>query len=65
MIWVAWWFWMAGALALAVLEVMVSGWIFLGFAIGVYLQHGFGAHALHCGCGFRRGLAGGRGLRGC
>ncbi len=34
MTWSLWWVWMAGALALAGLEVMISGWIFLGFAIG-------------------------------
>lgn len=32
--WGLWWVWMAGALALAFLEVMVPGYIFLGFAIG-------------------------------
>ncbi len=37
MIWTEWWIWVAGALALAVLEVLVSGWIFLGFAIGAAL----------------------------
>ena len=34
MMWSLWWVWMVGALALAFLEVLVSGWIFLGFAIG-------------------------------
>lgn len=29
-----WWIWMAGALLLAGLEVLVPSWIFLGFAIG-------------------------------
>ena len=37
MIWSEWWVWVAGALVLAVLEVLVSGWIFLGFAIGAAL----------------------------
>lgn len=32
--WTLWWVWMVGALALAFLEVLISGWIFLGFAIG-------------------------------
>lgn len=32
--WSLWWIWMASALALAFLEVLISGWIFLGFAIG-------------------------------
>ncbi len=33
-LWMEWWFWMAGALALATLEVLVPGYIFLGFAVG-------------------------------
>ena len=33
-LWAAWWVWMSGALALTTLEVMVPGFIFLGFAIG-------------------------------
>lgn len=31
-----WWVWMAGAVALAILEVIVPGYIFLGFAIGAF-----------------------------
>lgn len=31
-----WWVWMAGALALAILEVILPGFIFLGFAIGAF-----------------------------
>lgn len=34
MIWALWWIWIVAALALAVLEVLVPGWVFLGFAIG-------------------------------
>ncbi len=34
MIWMVWWFWAAAALALAILEVLAPGFIFLGFAIG-------------------------------
>jgi inner membrane protein len=30
----AWWIWAVGAVLLAVVEVVVPGWIFLGFAIG-------------------------------
>ena len=37
MIWALWWVWMTGALALGVLEVLVPGYIFLGFAIGAAL----------------------------
>jgi len=29
-----WWAWMAAALALAIAEVLVPGFVFLGFAIG-------------------------------
>ncbi len=32
--WDAWWAWMAAGLALAILEVLAPGFIFLGFAIG-------------------------------
>ncbi len=31
-----WWVWMAGALGLAILEVVLPGFIFLGFAIGAF-----------------------------
>jgi hypothetical protein len=34
MIWAAWWAWALAALGLAALEVVVPGWIALGFAIG-------------------------------
>lgn len=33
-VWGLWWVWMAGALLLAILEVVVPGFIFLGFAVG-------------------------------
>ncbi len=33
-IWLTWWIWLAGALALGILEVVLPGFIFLGFAIG-------------------------------
>ena len=33
-LWTEWWVWMSAALALATLEVIIPGWIFLGFAIG-------------------------------
>ncbi|KIC19697.1 MULTISPECIES: NfeD family protein [unclassified Leisingera] len=32
--WALWWVWGAGALALAILEVLAPGFVFLGFAIG-------------------------------
>ena len=32
-----WWVWMAAALALAILEVLAPGFIFLGFAAGAAL----------------------------
>ena len=33
-LWSLWWVWLAAALALAILEVAVPGFIFLGFAVG-------------------------------
>ncbi len=33
-LWTEWWVWMSGALILATLEVLVPGYIFLGFAFG-------------------------------
>ena len=33
-----WWVWMSAALALATLEVLVPGYIFLGFAIGAFVM---------------------------
>ena len=33
-LWSEWWIWMSAALGLATLEVIIPGWIFLGFAIG-------------------------------
>ncbi|MEM9794927.1 MAG: hypothetical protein AAF919_00455 [Pseudomonadota bacterium] len=35
--WSIWWIWMLGAVALAVLELLAPGYLFLGFAIGVGL----------------------------
>ncbi|PCH65932.1 MAG: hypothetical protein COC12_13940 [Rhodobacteraceae bacterium] len=31
-----WWVWMAAALALAIIEIILPGFIFLGFAIGAF-----------------------------
>ncbi|WP_371224497.1 NfeD family protein [Roseovarius sp. 2305UL8-3] len=33
-LWSLWWVWLAAALGLAILEVAVPGFVFLGFAIG-------------------------------
>ena len=38
MLWDQWWVWVTAALALATLEVLVPGYIFLGFAIGALLM---------------------------
>lgn len=35
--WAVWWIWLAAALVLAILEVMVPAYIFMGFAIGAAL----------------------------
>lgn len=34
MLWEIWWVWIAGALALAILELFAPGFIFVGFALG-------------------------------
>lgn len=36
-LWQEWWVWMVAGVALAVLEVLVPGYVFLGFAIGLVL----------------------------
>ena len=33
-LWSLWWVWMSAALVLAILEVVVPGFVFVGFAIG-------------------------------
>ncbi|RYH06397.1 NfeD family protein [Tropicimonas sp. IMCC6043] len=33
-VWNEWWVWAVAGLVLAILEVVVPGWIFLGFAVG-------------------------------
>lgn len=47
--WAVWWVWIVAGFALGVLEVIVPGYIFLGFAIG----------ALIVGIGLGVGLLGG------
>jgi membrane protein implicated in regulation of membrane protease activity len=37
-LWTEWWAWMSAALALATLEVLIPGWIFLGFAAGALVM---------------------------
>lgn len=37
-LWTEWWVWMSGALILATLEVLIPGYIFLGFGIGAGLM---------------------------
>ncbi|MGB8623105.1 MAG: hypothetical protein WCD16_09820 [Paracoccaceae bacterium] len=34
MMWGLWWVWLAGAVVLGILEVVVPGFVFLGFAAG-------------------------------
>lgn len=36
-LWHLWWVWLAAALGLTILEILVPGFIFLGFAIGAAL----------------------------
>ena len=33
-----WWIWMAAGLVLAIAEVLIPAWIFLGFAVGAFLM---------------------------
>ncbi len=40
MMWTTWWIWMAGALVLAILEVLAPTHILLGFAIGAFATGG-------------------------
>ena len=37
LLWAEWWVWMSAALILATLEVLIPGYIFLGFAMGAGL----------------------------
>jgi len=37
MMWHEWWVWIAAGVVLAILEVMVSGYVLLGFAAGAVL----------------------------
>lgn len=41
--WATWWVWVAGGVALGVLELLAPGHIFLGFAIGAVLMGGLAA----------------------
>ena len=36
--WTIWWVWLSAALVLAILEVLVPGFVFLGFAIGAAIM---------------------------
>lgn len=33
-LWTEWWFWMCVAVVLAIMEVVIPAWVFLGFALG-------------------------------
>lgn len=35
-VWALWWVWLCAALVLAIAEVLVPGFVFLGFAIGSF-----------------------------
>lgn len=37
-LWATWWAWVAGGLVLGILEVLLPGYIFLGFAIGAVVM---------------------------
>ncbi|MCI2393304.1 hypothetical protein [Aliiroseovarius sediminis] len=34
MLWTTWWAWVAGAIALGILEMLAPGFIFVGFSVG-------------------------------
>ncbi|WP_289044252.1 hypothetical protein [uncultured Aliiroseovarius sp.] len=34
MLWATWWAWVAGAIALGILEMLAPGFIFVGFSVG-------------------------------
>jgi membrane protein implicated in regulation of membrane protease activity len=36
-IWAEWWFWLSASLVLATAEVILPGYIFLGFAVGAFV----------------------------
>ncbi len=38
--WTVWWVWVVAGLVLAILEMLTSGYIFLGFAIGAAVVGG-------------------------
>jgi inner membrane protein len=38
--WTTWWIWVVAGFALGVLEVIVPGYVFLGFAIGAVITGG-------------------------
>lgn len=38
--WETWWVWIAGGFVLGILEIMVPGYVFLGFALGAVLTGG-------------------------
>lgn len=46
MFWQEWWVWVAAGFALGVLEVLIPGYLFLGFAIGAILTGGLVALGL-------------------
>ena len=35
--WALWWVWVAGGIALGILEVLAPGYVFLGFAVGAVM----------------------------
>ena len=35
-VWAIWWLWLIAALVLGIVEVLVPGFVFLGFAIGAF-----------------------------
>ncbi len=38
--WTTWWIWIVGGFALGVLEIIIPGYVFLGFAVGAVVTGG-------------------------
>lgn len=60
--WSLWWVWLGGALALAILELLVPGFIFLGIAVGAGLTAGIVALAPDLGLSTLMAIFGGLSL---
>ena len=44
--WAAWWVWIAGGMVLGAMELLIPGYIFLGFAVGAVLTGALAAFSI-------------------